>query len=65
MNAQQHTQYLSLREGYKTDPRWIAAQAVMADPSANAEEYAFAAAEAEKYERYAVKSAEAARIGGL
>jgi hypothetical protein len=65
MNAQQHTQYLSLREGYKTEPRWLAAQAVMADPAADAEEYSFAAAEAAKYQRYAAKSAEAARIGGL
>jgi len=64
MNEQQHTQYLSIREGYKTEPRWIAARAVMADPEADAEECRFAAAEAAKYERYAAKSAESARIGG-
>ena len=65
MNAQQHTQYLALREGYKTEPRWLQAQLVMADPKADAEEYAFAAAEAAKYERYAALAASAARIGGL
>ena len=65
MNAQQHTQFLALKEQYKTEPRWLAARAVMADPAADAEEYAFAAAEAAKYERYAALAASAARLGGL
>ena len=30
MNAQQHTQYLALKEGYKTEPRWLQAQRVLA-----------------------------------
>jgi len=65
MNAQQHTQYLTIKNNYKTEPRWLAAQAVMADPSTEAEEYASALAECSKYERYAAKAAESARIGGL
>jgi hypothetical protein len=65
MNTQQYTQYTSIKEGYKTDPRWVAAQVVMEDPETDAEEYAFASAEAAKYERYAAKAAEAARIGGI
>jgi hypothetical protein len=65
MNTQQHTQYTSIKEGYKTEPRWVAAREVMADPAANAEEYAFAVSEAAKYERYAAKAAEAARLGGI
>ena len=63
MNAQQATNYTSIKEGYKTDPRWIAARAVMADPDTDAEEFTFALALASKYERYAAKAAESARIG--
>ena len=65
MNTQQKNQYTSIKEGYKNDPRWLAAQVVMEDPETEAQEYAFAAAEAAKYERYAAKAAEAARLGGI
>jgi hypothetical protein len=65
MNTKQAIKYQSLVEGYKTDPRWVAAMAVMADPASEPDEYAWAQARASELERSARRSAEQARMGGL
>lgn len=65
MNTKQAEKYKALREGYKTDPRWVQACAVMADPTSEPEDYAWAQARASELERSARRSAEQARIGGL
>jgi len=65
MNAQQNTHYTQIKSGYKTDKRWVACQAIMADPLSSPEDYAWAVLIAAEIERYAAKAAESARIGGL
>ena len=65
MNTKQALKYQSLKEGYKTDPRWVDARAIMADPDSDPDDYAWAQARASELERSAGRSAEQARIGGL
>ena len=65
MNTKQALKYQSLKEGYKTDPRWVDARAIMADPDSDPDDNAWAQARASELERSAGRSAEQARIGGL
>jgi hypothetical protein len=62
MNTQK---YKEIRDSFKSDPRWIAADAVRKDPKAEAEDYAWAMARCSTLEESARRSAEQARIGGL
>jgi hypothetical protein len=65
MNTQQTEKYNAIRESYKSDPRWIEADAVRKDPKAEPEDYAWAVARCSTLEESSRRSAEQARIGGL
>jgi hypothetical protein len=65
MNTQQAAKYIEIRDGFKTDSRWIEANAVRENPEAEPEDYAWAAARCAALEESSRRSAEQARIGGL
>ena len=64
MNTKQSIKYKAIVEGYKTDPRWVDAMAVLASRSSEPDDYARALARVSELERSAKRSAEYARVGG-
>ena len=65
MNTQQTEKYKAIRDSFRLDPRWIAADSVRKDPLSSPEDHAWAVARCSTLEESARRSAEQARIGGL
>lgn len=64
MNEQQAEKYVSIRDAYETDPRWIDADKVRRDPESSPEDFQWAVRRCASLEEYTRRSAEQARIGG-
>ena len=65
MTDEQFDKFLTIRLGYKTDPRWVVAQATLQDPSASEDELEWARQRMFELELSCERDAHRARIMGL
>jgi hypothetical protein len=63
MNSTTTTKYTAIRDGYKTDPRWVEAATLAANPETEADEYRWALSRKGDLERACERSAEQFRVG--
>jgi hypothetical protein len=62
MNFTTATQYTVIRNSYRTDPRWIEAATIAANPETEEDEYRWALSRKGDLERACARSAEQFRI---